>query len=104
MDRVCTTSPVSAVVRALDAIEADLDRLEAALVSGLELDSPWSGELLAATGVLSWSAEENRRGAALLERNRQLAEAVAGRMREAQHVRQLLGTRPSAPRYLDTIA
>lgn len=101
MDRV---EPVHAVNGALDAIEADLDGLEAALESGWPDLSEWRGSNLFAPGHLSWTDEQCRRAAALLERNRKLAEILSIRMRETTYARQLLGMMPNQPRYLDTMA
>ena len=93
------------VARTLDAIEDDLDRLEAALVSGrFDLPDSPATELLTSDGSLSWTDAQRWRATALLERNRDLADRLAARMREITNARLFLGDSPSHPRYLDTIA
>ena len=102
MDRVGAAQPVE---RTLDAITADLDELEAALASGaLDFPEGRTAAAIAESGAHIWTDAERRRGTDLLERNEQLAAALAGRMRETSHARRLLGDAPSQPRYLDTIA
>ena len=102
MDRV---GAAHAVECTLDAITADLDELEAALASGaLDFPEGRAAPVMAESGAHVWTDAQRSRGADLLERSHHLAEALAGRMRETNHARRLLGDAPRQPRYLDTVA
>ena len=104
MDRV-DPAAVRLAPHALDAIEADLDRLEAALDAGsMDLPEPTATDLVRAPTQVLWTEEQRTRAQHLLDRNVRLTGLIADRMRGTAHARLLLGTPPTAARYFDTMA
>ena len=103
--RVLDPAPDGPVEQMLDAIAADLDRLEVALAArAVELPEANAMDLLRVVGPLAWSDAQRTRATALLERNERVALQIAIRMRGTTHARHLLADPPAVPRYLDTTA
>ena len=104
MDRV-ERRAVPVAPHALDAIEVDLDRLEAALDAGsIEFPEPTATDLLQTPMPVPWTDEQRTRAQHLLDRNMRLRTRIADRMRSTTQARLLLGTSPTPARYLDTTA